>query len=297
MAVQDTKLKAFIAKEAAWVKSTAIPVRAGLLERAVIRKAACKKLHPNPHDEFCQSEIGPNEQIISGYEQYYRLLKADKSALDFIETEVREPIIVQKIRPDGYMIINGHHRWMAALRSGIRRIPVEIVNLTQEKDLEKMLDHALHEKRVALDLDEVVFSRDGEPSEKPLSFPFGAIYRRRIRLGIPALLSFFAQHEYDIWLYSSGYESMDYVRNLLRLHHARVTGIITGTARKAPKEAQMKKTLDQLFAAKYSMTLHVDRQTLLCVRDREKTFAEVSLPGDQSWVSAVMEAVEHLSEN
>ena len=29
-----------------------------------------------------------------------------------------EPLIVEKVHPEGYMLLNGHHRWAAALKTG-----------------------------------------------------------------------------------------------------------------------------------------------------------------------------------
>ena len=55
------------------------------------------------------------------------------------------------------MILNGHHRWAAALRLGFKTVPVKIVNLTQQTDIEKMLAASKHDKRVSLDLDETIF--------------------------------------------------------------------------------------------------------------------------------------------
>lgn len=43
------------------------PVKAGVFERLLTRKMAVTKLHPNPEDEFSQSEIGPNYSIIAKY--------------------------------------------------------------------------------------------------------------------------------------------------------------------------------------------------------------------------------------
>ncbi|MBP3241914.1 MAG: ParB N-terminal domain-containing protein [Oribacterium sp.] len=33
-----------------------------------------------------------------------------------------DPIIVEKMYPDGYMILNGHHRWAAATRLGLKKV-------------------------------------------------------------------------------------------------------------------------------------------------------------------------------
>ncbi|MCR4831375.1 MAG: hypothetical protein K5883_07980 [Pseudobutyrivibrio sp.] len=55
------------------------------------------------------------------------------------------------------MILNGHHRWAVALRLGYSNIPVKIVNLTHESDIKQILSNSTHDKRVTMDLDEVVF--------------------------------------------------------------------------------------------------------------------------------------------
>lgn len=82
-------------------------------------KASCNKLHPNPTDEFCMPKIGPSYRIISGYEKKFR------EAINNGESPEKgwgDPIIVEKMYPDGYMILNGHHRWAAATRLGLKKV-------------------------------------------------------------------------------------------------------------------------------------------------------------------------------
>lgn len=154
----------------------------------MIRHAPCKQLHPNPDDEFCFPEIGPNEEIIGQYERGIKLMKFYALLRPF-----DEPITVEKILPDGYLILNGHHRWAAAIKWGLPKVPTQIVDLTTEADLRDMYSKAKHEKRVAFDLDEVVFCHDENPDrmEKALPFPFNKIYKERLCLGIPALFHYF----------------------------------------------------------------------------------------------------------
>ena len=147
----DTAFDEFIADEVKRYKGVYVPVKAGMLRRALIRWAPCASLHPNPDDEFCSPKVGPNYRIISEYMNSFRL------ARHHTKQYCEEPLIVEKIRPDGYLILNGHHRWAAALRLGFSRIPVEIVDLTQEMDIKAILQGSRHDKRVTLDLDEVVF--------------------------------------------------------------------------------------------------------------------------------------------
>ncbi len=292
MTASNTNLQQFIADEVARVKGVFYPVRAGRLERGLVRKVKCGKLYPNPNDEFCFPEIGPNEEIVSRYEKAFRTIREDPDASRFLDSGAGEPLDVQKIHPDGYMILNGHHRWIAAVRAGIDRLPVRIINLTEEKEIRRILENSKHDRRITLDMDEIVFSTDRDGGmEKPLRFPLNRIYQERLRLGIPALFAYFVSGGYDIWLYSSGYKSVDYIGELLKLHHTQVTGIITGTARKASKDAKTSETLEKLMVGKYDQTIHIDNDTVVCIDSREGTFREIQLPGAAAWTAEVMEAV------
>ena len=292
-----TEFESFLADEINKVKGIYYPVKAGLLRRALIRKAACRKLHPNPHDEFCLPEIGPDYRIISRYESDYRKVKDDPDNLKYIDGSVREPIDVERIHPDGYMILNGHHRWAAACRVGVRRIPVRIVDLTQESDIRKMMAASGSDRRVTLDLDEVVFRPDGTPClEKTLSFPLGRIYKERLRLGIPALFSMLERSGYDIWVYTARYYSLEYLQNYFRHYRIRVAGIVTGTARKGPAEAR--KALETLFNAKYRSTVHIDNEAVIRTLTGSRTFSEYRLSGaDETWSREVMDVFEKMKKD
>ena len=63
-------------------------------------------------------KVGPNYKIISAYQQQY--VDALKISRNYYEGE---PIIVERTHPEGYRIVNGHHRWAAALRIGMAQIP------------------------------------------------------------------------------------------------------------------------------------------------------------------------------
>ena len=165
-----TQFEQFIADEIEKNRGLLVPVKASLAERMFVRKAHWKDLHPNPDDEFCFPSIGPNFEIISNYEQMIREGRwASKSVR-------RDPITVEKVLPKGYMILNGHHRWGAAVKMNYSPLPISIVNLTHETDVERMVARSRHDKRVTLDLDELVFCGDGEAAEPPLPFPFSRWY-------------------------------------------------------------------------------------------------------------------------
>ena len=281
----------FLAGEADKYKGVYVPVRAGILRRLFVRKAACSRLHPNPNDEFCMPGVGPNYEIISSYEQAFRAVNRRSYMHQFVNSDKFEPLTVEMMRPDGYLILNGHHRWAGALRCGRPKLPIRIVNLTQEMDIRKMLQNARHTKRVTLDLDEVVFcaGNDG-PAEKPLPFPLDRIYRERLRLGIPALFRFLNMNGYDIWVYTARYDSFDYIMRLFRMHHIRICGVVTGTARKAQTGPEDRTALEKLVANKYPCTVHIDNGMVLRVVSGTRAFEEYRLSGSaDGWSREIMD--------
>ena len=116
MADKVVDFRAYLDEEINKVKGVYYPVRASFFRRKFCKKASCHALHPNPEDEFCFPDIGPNYGIISKYQEQYR--RGAQFKTGFEESGIDEPLMVQKVKPDGYMILNGHHRWAAALRSG-----------------------------------------------------------------------------------------------------------------------------------------------------------------------------------
>lgn len=97
-------------------------VKAGFLERHFVKSAPPSKLHVNPEDEFCDPNIGPNNEILQKYSSGIR-----KNGY-LGQPPFEEPIEVAKMKPEGYMILNGHHRWLAAVKKNLKKVPIEIVN-------------------------------------------------------------------------------------------------------------------------------------------------------------------------
>ena len=274
-----------------------VPVHAGFLQRHLVRRLPVKRLRPNPNDEFCSPEVGPNSSIIARYALAYQTKTMATDMQDFISggsfegDNIFTPLIVQKIHPNGYMIPNGHHRWAAARQIGRKTLPVRIVNLTQKKDIEEAMNASVNTRRATLDLDEVVLCKAGDaPAEKPLRFPLNCFYPERVRLGIPELFYQLSQMKYDIWVYSSRYHSMDQITRLLGHHHTHITCAVTGTARKGPPDAHMDEKLESMLSRKYTTTVHIDRHSILHVNNDSKTFEEVSLSGsDTNWSREIID--------
>lgn len=100
-------------------------VRASALERLTVRRVSPDEMHVNPDDEFCKPEVGPNDRIINEYAH-----EIPRFVQDMIPV-FPEPIMVYKLKPEGYLILNGHHRWAAAVKTGMGKVRVAILNPTK----------------------------------------------------------------------------------------------------------------------------------------------------------------------
>ncbi len=283
-----TALEKLITEELAKYKGVFLPAKASLPQRLFIRKLSCRKMHPNPNDEFCDPLIGPNQQIISHYVEEVKNVMLHPYLTCF-----EEPIIIEKMHPDGYMILNGHHRWAAAIRMNFPKVDVKIVNLTQANDIREIIQNSKHNKRVTLDLDEVVFQAEqGEAAEKKLPFPLSRIYKERLRRGIPALFHFLKKHGYDIRVYSKKYYSMEYIQHYFKCYRVLIDGIVTGTGRKQKNMEEEKKKLEVLIASKYPQTIHIDSHTLLRISSESKSYQEYLLTGNpMTWSQEIMDTI------
>ena len=245
-------------------KGTSFTVKASLLERLLVRKAACTNLHPNADDEFTFESVGPSMRIIGEYEEKFRYnLRHNQPIFD-------DALIVEKLHPKGYLRLNGHHRWAAAMRCQIKKVPIKIASLAQDADIKKILENSKHDKRVTLDLDEVIFrSNDDQYTEKVPGFPHIMKFSNRIKLGIPALFYYLTKNGYDIWVYSSNYYSIDDIRRFFKHYSVHVDGIITGTEKRKASNAASAVQREKMIAAKYKQTLHIDNDMVLMTGDVE----------------------------
>ena len=289
------ELKELVQEEIGRYKGIAVPVRMPLLHRLTVDKLPLQKLHPNPDDEFCFPEIGPKDSIISDYAKDFARFGNDVMAARLAGSRVFERVQVQKIRPDGYMILNGHNRWAAAMRAGRKNIGVEIVNVTREKDIRRALKFVRNDRRVALDLDEIVFAAEGEPAEKGLGFPWNKLYPQTVRLGIPSLFHFLKSHRYDIWVYSDQLISDDNIRRLFLHYHAGLPFVVTGTGKKGAHGKNGLTDMEKMISNKYKTTFHIDLKSVVMISGG--SFETFDLPGKAIWSAEVEDVFRKLGQN
>ena len=294
MTSQSGGFQEYLAEEIKKYGGVMIPVKAGALERLLVKQVEISKLHPNPDDEFCMSGIGPNDGIIADYMARYQRYGSMKNP----DASEEDPLIVEKVHPDRYLILNGHHRWAAFWRLGVKKAPVSIVNLTHKSDIEEMIRASEHDRRVTLDLDEVAFCQGDETGERPIKgFPEDR-FKERLRPGIPALLQYLSKQGYDIWVYTAEYYSIEYIREYFQYYAVKIDGIVTGTGRRRKGFAEERKSIEQLVRDRYQQTLHIDRRIVLRTFAGSKKFEEYPVEeGAFGWAQTVKSIIHKIEKN
>jgi ParB-like chromosome segregation protein Spo0J len=90
--------------------------KTSLWERLTTKKISIDKLVGNPKDEFMNPKIGPSETALSKHINYIKQ-----------NGKIDEPVLVKKLTDGTYEIQNGHHRWLAAQKMGLKDVPVEVM--------------------------------------------------------------------------------------------------------------------------------------------------------------------------
>lgn len=228
-------------------------VKASLIERFTVKFCPIDHIHPNPEDEFSQENVGPNMEIIS---DYIELVKFDQYS---DQPVFREPLIVQKMEPDGYMLLNGHHRWFAAVRMNVKKIHIKIVNVINELDINRMVKETSNTKLATFDFDEVLVSSDEDNQEKIVNALFSNKYTHRLRNGAREVIKAFKDNGDDICVYSSSYLSEEEFNDFFSMYDLSVDVIVNGVNEKRSNASDVKSLLKE----KYTQIVHVDNESVI----------------------------------
>ena len=261
------------------------PVRASILERIFIRRLPTASLHPNPDDEFSDPDIGPAYQIVTEYVQSFR------RNMQRSEPPLREKLTVEKMSTGGYMLLNGHHRWMAACRLRLDTVPVTIVNAISEAEIISAINRSDKRMCASFDLDEVLLTdRRSGLADHRLMFPYNFTFKHTLRKNACLLINELQALGFDVWVYSGSTISREEVDRLMWLHKAKVNGMVMRLKGKSSG------TLQQAFSNKYELSLHIDNENLLWVNTGSKEYASIPVASGTAWAADVLTKVRELDE-
>ena len=95
-----------------------------------------KVLPEVPNKDYLLVSIGDLERNQFQPRNYFDQKKTDELAQSIKKNGLIQPIAVRKGKKDGYEIIAGERRWIAAQKAGLHEVPVVILNLNDNQSLE-----------------------------------------------------------------------------------------------------------------------------------------------------------------
>ena len=100
---------------------------------------------------------------------------------------------------------------------------------------------------------------------------------------------------YDVWIYTTGYASTDYIKHQFRHHRIKVDGIINGANRINSDRENNMSGIKELMANKYRITLNIDMDTVSWIRSETKEFEQIEIPSkEENWAQQVIAIVRNL---
>lgn len=259
-------------------------VKAGLIERCMVRHCSPTILHPNPDDEFSQENIGPNLGIVSDYIEIVKYNQALSLPI------FKEPLIIQKMEPDGYQLLNGHHRWFATMRMGVKKVHVKIVNLVSAHDLSRMIQDTNNTKLVTFDFDEVLLSSDVNNQAELRDTLFSRKIKERLRAGAPEVIKAFQNQGYDVCVYSSSYMSEDDFTDFFSMYEININVVVNGLNEKRKNTDSSSNRIKELLRDKYTQIAHVDNESVVLSHHSIKDYDMYAItPDEKSWADGIIE--------
>ena len=260
-------------------------MKAGFIERCMTRHCSPSEIHPNPEDEFSIESVGPSFSIVHDYAMEVKKALA-------LELEVfEEPVIVEKLEEDGYMLLNGHHRWFAARRMQAPKIYIKIVNLIHEGDIIRMLEKNHNTKRVSFDLDEVLLAKSGEAQAEITDSLLSKRIKERLRTGAPEVIKAFSEKGYDVWIYTAGYLSEEYISGLLSMYDVKADVIINGVNSKGKSRVKETERVRKLLREKYREAVHIDNESILKTYSDGRSYEEIMIADHNDWANGILDAL------
>lgn len=150
--------------------------------------------------------------------------------------------------------------------------------------------------RISFDLDDTLFvSEDSFAVEPPLRFPRCCIYRERLRAGTAALMQELRGRGIELWIYTTSFRSVRYIRGLFRAYGIRLDGIVNGARHAAEVQAGRAEPMPSKYPPKYRIDLHVDDD--VSVAENGKTYGfPVFLVGgpDSGWTDKLKKEIARI---
>lgn len=156
----------------------------------------------------------------------------------------------------------------------------------------------INKMRVSFDLDEVLFvSPNTHKTEKPLIFPLNKIFKERLRLGTVELIKKLQKEGFEVWVYTSSFRSISYIKGLFFNYGVFFDGIVNGQRHLDEVQGKRKNMLPSKLPSKYRISLHIDDEAIIVTCGREYGFNVYQLEAqDDDWKEKIIARVYEIKK-
>ena len=150
--------------------------------------------------------------------------------------------------------------------------------------------------RISFDLDDVLFvPTDRYETEAAPRFPFNRLFPERLRKGTPELIRTLQERGHEVWIYTSSFRTVRYLRRLFRLYGIRFDGIVNGERHAKEVQRDRRERLPLKLPSFYRIALHIDDEK--SVQDNALRYGYRVLhvlEPDEHWVERVLREVDRV---
>ena len=150
--------------------------------------------------------------------------------------------------------------------------------------------------RISFDLDDTLFvSPENFKTEKALKFPFNKIYKERLRLGTIDLMKYIREQDIELWIYTTSFRSVGYIRNLFRCYGIKLDCVVNGERHAREIQENKSEVMPSKYPAWYRIDLHIDDDVSVAQNGRTYGF-KVHLVGaqDDEWDKKIIREIEKI---
>ena len=152
--------------------------------------------------------------------------------------------------------------------------------------------------RISFDLDDVLFvSPDKYETEPVPKLLDKRLFRERLRKGTPELIHTLQERGYEVWIYTSSYRTVRYLRALFRAYRIRFDGIVNASRHNNEVQSDRKERLPQKLPNFYRISLHIDDEK--AIQDNALRYGYRTMricEPDEHWVEKVLHEADRVYE-
>ena len=151
---------------------------------------------------------------------------------------------------------------------------------------------------ISFDLDDTLFvSEDKFDVEQPLPFPFNVIYKERLRLGSIELMKYIRKRGMGLWIYTTSYRSVGYIKGLFRLYGVKIDNVINGQRHADEVQVGHSEGMPSKYPSKYRIDLHIDDDISVMQNGKIYGFNVFIISGqDNEWVDKIKKEIVRIEK-